>query len=44
MNAASRFSGLGVALATPFDGAFELDLGALRRLVRHVLAGADRPG
>ena len=35
------FSGLGVALATPFapDGA--LDLPAYRRLVRHVAAHAD---
>lgn len=35
------FSGLGVALATPFTPAGGLDLPAFRRLVRHVAAHAD---
>lgn len=35
------FSGLGVALATPFTSAGALDLPAFRRLVRHVAAHAD---
>ena len=35
------FSGLGVALATPFTPAGELDLPAFRKLVRHVAAHAD---
>ena len=35
----SQFSGLGVALATPFDPTGELDLAALARLIRHVLQG-----
>jgi 4-hydroxy-tetrahydrodipicolinate synthase len=35
------FSGLGVALATPFTPAGELDLVAFRKLVRHVAAHAD---
>ena len=35
------FSGLGVALATPFTPTGELDLPAFRRLVRHVAAHAD---
>jgi 4-hydroxy-tetrahydrodipicolinate synthase len=33
------FSGLSVALATPFTQTFDLDLPAFRRLVRHVVAG-----
>lgn len=37
----SDFSGLGVALATPFTPAGALDLPAFRRLVRHVAAHAD---
>jgi 4-hydroxy-tetrahydrodipicolinate synthase len=32
-------SGLAVALATPFTASGELDLGAFRKLVRHVVAG-----
>ena len=35
------FSGLGVALATPFTSSGDLDLPAFRRLVRHVAAHAD---
>ena len=35
------FSGLGVALATPFSRDGSLDLPAFRRLVRHVAAHAD---
>ena len=35
------FSGLGVALATPFTSSGELDLPAFRKLVRHVAAHAD---
>lgn len=35
------FSGLGVALATPFTPSGEVDLPAFRRLVRHVAAHAD---
>jgi len=37
----SDFSGLGVALATPFTSSGALDLPAFRRLVRHVAAHAD---
>jgi 4-hydroxy-tetrahydrodipicolinate synthase len=35
----NSFTGLSVALATPFTPAFEVDLPAFRRLVRHVVAG-----
>lgn len=35
------FSGLGVALATPFTPSGELDLPGFRKLVRHVAAHAD---
>lgn len=37
----SDFSGLGVALATPFTSSGALDLPAFRRLVRHVAAHAE---
>lgn len=38
----SRFSGLGVALITPFDKNLAVDVPALKRVVRHVIdGGAD---
>ncbi len=37
----SDFSGLSVALATPFTTAGDVDLPSFRRLVRHVATGAD---
>lgn len=33
------FSGLAVALATPFEGSGDIDIDGFRRLVRHVVAG-----
>jgi len=35
----NTFTGLSVALATPFTTSFDVDLPAFRRLVRHVVAG-----
>ncbi|HOD34177.1 MAG TPA: dihydrodipicolinate synthase family protein, partial [Holophaga sp.] len=37
----TMFTGLGVALATPFTPDHALDLPAFRRLVRHVARAAD---
>jgi 4-hydroxy-tetrahydrodipicolinate synthase len=39
MMSANRWSGLWVALGTPFDAAGEVDLAGFRRLVRHVASG-----
>jgi 4-hydroxy-tetrahydrodipicolinate synthase len=39
MSRKKDFSGLAVALATPFTAAGEVDVGAFRKLVRHVVKG-----
>ena len=35
----SKLHGTGVALATPFNGDFSIDYGALRRVINHVAEG-----